>query len=133
MYGIDELTPLPSEAYRPEVSEEVYRVMMERARISLRAGHAVVLDAVNAKPEGRRALAAVARQCGTAFTGFWLEAPASVLAARTSARRGDASDATPEVIRRQLQEDLGPITWHRLDASGSQDSVVAAARRQLNL
>ena len=118
MYGIDELTPLPPEAYRPEVSEEVYRVLTECARIALRAGHAVVLDAVNVKHEGRCALATVARECGAAFAGFWLEAPPSVLAARTSARRGDASDATPEVVRRQLQESAGPITWHRLDASG---------------
>ena len=105
----------------------------ERARTALRAGHAVMLDAVNASPEGRRALEAVARDCGVPFTGIWLDAPEAVLTARTAARRDDASDATPAVVMKQLKQGPGSLTWHRLDAADSPESVAAAARRLLAL
>ena len=32
-----------------------------------------------------------------------------------------------------IEEDTGPITWHRLDASGPQDAVAGTARRLLEL
>jgi predicted kinase len=46
---------------------------------------------------------------------------------RVESRRNDASDATPEVVRRQLGYDLGALTWHRLDASGSLEDAAKAA------
>jgi len=133
MFGVDELTPLPQEAYQAEVSEEVYSTLKTRARSVLAAGHAVVLDAVFAKPQGRLAIEVVAREAGMPFTGLWLDAPEAVLSGRTAGRRGDASDATPEIVKKQLAEETGTITWHRLDASGSPESVAAAARKILGL
>jgi hypothetical protein len=70
----------------------------------------------------------LAKRSGVGFSGFWLEAPGAVLASRTETRVGDASDATPEIVRKQLQQDPGPITWHRLDAARPPDEVAAAAR-----
>ena len=77
----------------------------------------------------REAVEQVARKAGVPFCGLWLEADPVVLAARVSARRGDASDATAEVVERQLSYDLGSIAWRRLDAGGGQDALLAAARR----
>jgi hypothetical protein len=54
---------------------------------------------------------------------LWLEAPAARLEARIAARKGDASDATVAVLRRQLAYDLGPIAWHRVDASDGPEAV----------
>jgi predicted kinase len=62
-----------------------------------------------------------------AFTGLWLEAPAAILEERIAGRRGDASDATVEVLRRQLAYDLGPIAWHRVDAAADPAAVAARA------
>ncbi|HET6221012.1 MAG TPA: AAA family ATPase, partial [Dongiaceae bacterium] len=106
------------------------RLRDQAARI-LAAGYSVVADAVYARPAEREALAEVARHAGVPFTGFWLEAPTSLLEQRIAARRGDASDATVAVLRQQLTNDIGAMTWHRLDASGGAASVLAAARRVL--
>jgi hypothetical protein len=35
------------------------------------------------------------------------------------------------VLRQQLTNDIGKMTWHRLDASGDAAGVLAAARRVL--
>ena len=131
LYGVDELTRLPEEAYRPEVSARVYGELLVQARRALAAGQAVVLDAVYSKPDGRDELEAVARQVGVAFTGLWLEAPREVLLARAAARRADASDATPAVVASQLAEDPGVISWHRLEASGAPEDLVSQAERAL--
>jgi predicted kinase len=51
---------------------------------------------------------------------------------RLTARRDDASDATPEVLRRQLEADLGNVSWRRLDAFASREAVIAAAEHILS-
>jgi hypothetical protein len=51
------------------------------------------------------------------------------LAARIDARRGDASDATAAVLRRQVAYDLGRIEWHRIDAGRPAATVIDEARR----
>jgi aminoglycoside phosphotransferase family enzyme/adenylate kinase family enzyme len=127
LYGVDELTRLPQDAYRSEVSAQVYGELLVQARRALAAGQAVILDAVYAKPEGRAQLEDLARQVGVGFTGLWLEAPRDVLLARAAARRADASDATPAVVARQLAEDPGAITWHRLEACSAPEDLVSQA------
>jgi len=131
--GAEELTRLPAEAYRPEVSRRVYDEILDRARRALGAGHAVVLDAVYNRPEDRDAVAALARDLEVEFDGLWLEAPPETLRARTAARRGDASDATPAVVDLQLAEDTGVIDWLRIETgdSGAAPAAVAACARRL--
>ena len=73
----------------------------------------------------------IARDLGVPFDGLWLECPEAVMIARVAARTGDASDATVEVVRRQLGYDLGAVIWHRLEVSGEESEVVAAAERIL--
>jgi aminoglycoside phosphotransferase family enzyme/predicted kinase len=130
-FGVDPLTRLPPEAYRPEVSEAVYRELLQRAEIALDAGRTVIADAVFTLPAGRARLEALAAARGIAFTGLWLEAPANLLGDRVEARRGDASDATPAVVRHQLAEDCGKITWQHLDAQPGLEAVLAKARESL--
>ncbi len=131
LYGVDELTPLPEEAYRPEISTRVYGELLAQARRALAAGQSVILDAVYSKAGGREELDSMARQLGVAFTGFWLEAPGEVLQARAAARSADASDATPAIVARQLAEDPGDITWHRIDASGRPEEISSRVERVL--
>ena len=73
----------------------------------------------------------VAIDAGVPFQGLWLTAPAEILVQRVAARRGDVSDATPDVLRQQLATDPGPLTWALLDVSGSPEAVAGRARALL--
>jgi predicted kinase len=131
LFGVADTSRLAPAAYDSKVTKRVFRALQEQAATALTVGQAVIVDAVYAKPSQRAAVEAVARDLDLPFTGFWLEAPAEVLVGRVAARRGDASDATPRVVRRQLGVDTGAIAWHRIDASGPREAVADAARRRL--
>jgi uncharacterized protein len=130
-FGSEPESPLPLEAYTPEVTERVYRDLRERAAVALRGGYSAVIDAVALRPEERRAFTDVAAAAGVRFTGLWLEAPQPAMAARLGARRDDASDATDEVLALQSAGDPGVIDWVRIDAAGDADATLAAARQML--
>ena len=91
----------------------------------------MIVDALHAGPGERAAVEALARDLAVPFHGLWLECPEEVMVARVAARTGDASDATAEVVRRQLGYDLGAVSWHRIEASGEESEVAAAAERIL--
>jgi hypothetical protein len=129
--GVDERERLPSGAYTLAATDEVYAVLRARAAAVLASGHGVVVDAVHQRPDERAALAEVARQAGVAFAGLWLEAPLDALEARVAARRGDASDATAEVVRAQAERDPGPLDWTRVATTGTPEEVLARARAAL--
>lgn len=131
--GVEETERLPAESYTPESAAAVYRRLGERAAAALGAGHSVVVDAVSLVPEERAELQRIAETCGAGFTGLWLDAPEAVLKARVAARTGDASDATVEVVDRQRSIDTGAVAWTRIDASGSADACLKAARARLGV
>lgn len=129
LFGVAETERLGARGYAPETTARVYARLTELAGRVLRAGHAAVVDAVFAAPAERAAVEEVARRAGVPFAGLWLDAPADVLVARVEGRRNDASDATAEVVRRQLGYDLGDVAWPRLVADGTPDLL---ARRALD-
>ena len=104
---------------------------MEKARIALRAGQTVLLDATFATVAERRAAAGVAADVGVAFAGLFLDAPLATRLQRIASRRDDASDADADVARRQIAEPLGEKGWSTLDASGSLSDTAALARARL--
>jgi uncharacterized protein len=122
---------LPPRAYRKEASRAVYDALAGRAAVLVRAGYAVIVDAVFLDPAERAQIERVAFQAGVPFQGLWLSAPEDILVQRVTARRGDISDATPEVLRQQLATDPGALTWPLLDVSGSPQAVAAQARALL--
>ena len=131
LHGVAPTQRLAPEAYRPEVSERVYRQIFERCRATLQAGHGVFAEAVFDRPADRAAIAAVA--AGKPFMGFWLEAAPEILAARIEARRDDASDATAEVMRAQVARGAGEQNWTRLVATLSPDQLARDALHHLGL
>src|SRR6185369_1428230 len=113
---------LPASAYAPEVSDRVYEALRQKAAAALAAGCSAIIDAVSLRPEERRSFAAVP------FSGLWLAAPAPAMEHRLRARRNDASDASPEILARQLRVDAGPMDWTIIDADIGAEACRAAGR-----
>ena len=126
--GVEETARLGTEHYSREASFQVYEACLGRAERALRAGHSVVIDAVFARPEERRAVEGLAHSCNARFIAAWLEAPSDLLKARVAARRGDASDATPAVVELQAAYDLGPLRWPRISSAGAPAETIAGVK-----
>jgi predicted kinase len=125
--GVRRLDPLGPEGYTDAVTERVYRTLIDRASTMLATGRSVVVDAVFRRADQRAAVAAAATAAGAPFSGLWLDAPIDTLLSRVAARRHDPSDASTEVIRRQLAQGANDVEWVRLDASGAADAVLQSA------
>ena len=131
MFGVEETAHLPASAYVAEVSRDVYARLDGKARLALRAGQAVVLDATFSTGRERRAAAQVAGEVGVGFSGLFLEAPLGTRLARVGGRGADASDADASVARGQRAEPLAERGWSALDAGGALDAMVALALGRL--
>jgi uncharacterized protein len=118
---------LGPEGYQPEVTREVYRALGTRAMDVLGAGGSVVVDATFLTPEWRENVARAASSAGVPFTGVWLDAPPDRMAERLRQRTRDASDATVDVLERQMSSDLGEIGWKRADSTIPVDRLAEAA------
>jgi aminoglycoside phosphotransferase family enzyme/predicted kinase len=133
MFGVAEHDRLPAEAYRAEVSAQVYRTLQKKAARIARSGHSVVVDAVFAAPDERRAMETAIGETGAAFAGLFLTADLKTRLERVGARGPDASDANDKVVRLQEDFPLGAMGWSVIDASGPPESTLAKARVALAL
>lgn len=133
LLGIAETDRAPAAAYTREASDRVYEALDQTIQGVLAAGHAAIFDAVFAAEEERGRIEEIARRVEAGFTGLWLTAPAAVLKHRVATRAGDASDATTDVVERQLGYDLGEMGWTEIDAGSDRDQTAALARKALGL
>ena len=131
MFAVAETARLPASGYAPETTRDVYRRLLDKARIALRAGQAVILDATFATAQERRAAAGAAAEVGVAFAGLFLEALLSTRIERVVSRRGDPSDADADVASRQTAEPLGEPGWAALSADGNLGQTISLARARL--
>jgi predicted kinase len=122
---------LPHETYTPETTARVYAAIAAKARRAVAAGHSAIIDAVFARPEEREQAERAAMDAGVRLQGLFLEADVATRAQRASARTGDASDANANVVRTQEQYDLGTLSWHRVDASGTPEATLQRAKAAL--
>ncbi|WP_112661562.1 AAA family ATPase [Microvirga flavescens] len=117
LFGVSAQTRLPEAAYQPEISAKVYETQRREATIALACGAAVVVDAVFDRPDERKKIEKIAAEGGVSFSGYWLDASEKVLVSRVMSRLNDPSDATVDVVVKQVSRDCGEIDWVRLDAS----------------
>jgi aminoglycoside phosphotransferase family enzyme/predicted kinase len=117
---------LPEDIYTPDFYAQVYETLIAEARALIAAGRAVVLDATFTQAPLRARVEALAAEMGAPFHGVWLEAAPEVLAPRIETRADDASDATLATLRMQMEMDLGPLDWSRIDASGPPEASAEA-------
>ena len=131
MFGIEETVPLPASAYTSDVTRDVYERLIAKARIALRAGQSVLIDATFAAAAERSAAAALAAEAGAAFAGLFLDAPLATRVERIGSRRADASDADAEVASRQTADPVDEKGWATLAALGSLSDTKALAQARL--
>jgi aminoglycoside phosphotransferase family enzyme/predicted kinase len=113
-FGLDDATGsrLEQGGYRPELTVETYRRLATIAEQALSSGYSIIIDATFLKRARRRPFLELSRRLGVPFHILDFEAPKNVLQERIAARSnqgGDASEATFEVLDRQIttQEMLG--------------------------
>ena len=128
LFGVAETTRLAPDAYRPEITETVYQQLIAHAAAALAGRADVIVDAVFQRPAERAAFETAAANGKATFIGLWLDTDVATRRARVADRSADASDATPAIVDQQDTRDPGPITWHRIAASGTAEAVLSAAR-----
>ena len=128
---VEESTHLPQSAYTLAMSQQVYERVASIASDTLAAGYAAITDAVYGRASEREEIAEIAHCAGVAFDGLWLEGPPALLEQRIETRQGDASDATPEVLRAQLGFVTVPQNWTTINAAASAAELLADAKRVL--
>jgi uncharacterized protein len=131
-FRISETIRLPSSAYEPAVSHRIYEVLDRQAEAALRSGQSVIVDATFLNEFEANAVTEIARLARVDFRGIWLEAPTGLLIRRLFNRANDASDATPDVLRRQAVADAPP-GWACLDASRTPAEIRYAATHSLGI
>ncbi len=131
LFQADETDRLPARAYQPEVSVQIYDMLVQRAAKILAQGHSVILDAVFARDTERAAAGSAARQSNARFVGLFLVTDLATRQSRVGRRESDASDATPEVAGRQESYNIGAIDWAVIDASGTPDQTLAKSQARI--
>ena len=131
--GVAPEVRLPPEAYRPDMTQETYRMMLEHCAKAIKCGHSAVADAVFARPEEREMVENLASSLGVPFVGFWTETDRTTMEARVRSRKNDASDATVAVVDQQSHYDLGVMNWNRIDTSGAKEETMKKALSILGL
>jgi uncharacterized protein len=132
MFAVEDTAHLPASAYARDVTGDVYRRLIDKARVALRAGQAVVLDATFATASERQAATGAAAELGVAFVGLFLDAPLGTRLKRIASRRADASDADAGVASGQTAEPLGERGWAALSASGDLSETTRLAQARLS-
>jgi uncharacterized protein len=106
----------------------VYDTLSNIAQHVLAQGCSVVLDAAFLQEAERAVPASLAHKHGAHFVGLFLTANLATRLARIEQRRGDASDATRDVVLMQETFSIGAVNWHMVDASGTPDQSLHRAR-----
>ena len=98
----DSQSALAEGIYGEEASARTYAHLANVAVDCLEAGWSVIVDAAFLARRQRQVFRKLAEGCQVPFAILACTAPADVLAQRLAARQGDASEATPAVLARQL-------------------------------
>ncbi len=110
LYGLaplEDSARIPGGIYTPEATRRTFARLAELTGMLLGMGHLVIADATFLRRQHRQGLIQVAQALHVPWRILSLQADLALLEARVrqrAAARGDASEATVEVLRRQLSE-----------------------------
>jgi uncharacterized protein len=131
LFQVSETDRLPQSAYEPQITEQIYEILVQRAVRVLSQGHSVVVDAVFADESQRTAIHDAARKLNIRFVGFFLTADLATRLNRVGHREADASDATPEVAGLQEKYNIGAIDWAVIDASATTEQTLKQCQTKI--
>jgi uncharacterized protein len=131
LFRVHETDRLPESAYRPEIIEQIYEMLVQRAIRVLSQGHSVVVDAVFADETERNAVRDAARKLKVRFAGFFLLADLATRVSRVGRRERDASDATPEIAGLQEKYNISDVDWTAIDASGTSEQTAEQCQARI--
>lgn len=124
LHGVPAETHLGADAYCPSVSDKVYSEMARRSLALLKAGGAVVADAVFDRAPNRQLIEVASKKAGVPCEAVWLEAGASVLRQRVATRGEGPSDADLSVLARQMSGERKGLAWRMINAEQPVDKIV---------
>ena len=119
LYGLAPDASSGGAIYTPAATLRTYAHLAELAEQALAAGWSVIVDAAFLKRAERAAFRTLAARLGLPFAILAPQVPPDELLRRVAARQGDASEATPAVVRQQLE-------WFEPPAADEADSVETA-------
>ena len=131
LFQVSETDRLPESAYEPQITEQIYEILVQRAVRVLSQGHSVVVDAVFGDESERTAIHDAARKLNIRFVGFFLTADLATRLNRVGHREADASDATLEVAGLQEKYNIGAIDWAVIDASGTTEQTLKQCQTKI--
>jgi len=131
LFKVNETDRLPESAYGPEITGQIYEILVQRAARVLSQGHSVVVDAVFAREEERNAVRDATRRLNARFTGLFLVTDLATRLRRIGRREKDASDATPDIAGLQETYNIGPIDWAVIDASGTPEQSLKRCKSRI--
>ena len=130
-FQVKETERLPANAYQPQITDQIYDTLVQRASRVLLQGHSVVVDAVFAHEAERAAIREAALKQNIRFVGFFLVTDLATRQSRIHRREGDASDATPEIAALQEKYDLGAVDWNIIDVSGTPEQTLRQCQSRI--
>ncbi len=89
--------------YTQEAGQKTYQHLAGLAKIIIEAGFSVIVDAACLKSAQRELFRQLANGCGVRFVIIAVQASEQTLRQRVGERQNDASEATLEILQRQLQ------------------------------
>ena len=131
LFQVNETDRLPESAYQPEITGQIYEILVQRALRILVQGHSVVVDAVFAHESERAAIHDAACKLNIRFVGLFLQTDLATRLNRVGRRQRDASDATPEIAGHQEKYNIGAVDWVVIDASGTPEQTLQQCQDQI--
>jgi uncharacterized protein len=132
LFKVSETDRLPERAYQPDINEQIYEILVQRARRILAQGLSVVVDGVFAQESERAAIHDAARGLNVRFVGFFLQTDLATRLSRAGRRKRDASDATPQIVGLQEKYNVGTVDWVVIDASGTPEESLKRCQAQIS-
>jgi aminoglycoside phosphotransferase family enzyme/predicted kinase len=120
--------------YSPEWTDRTYTECLRRAEAVLAVGGRVIVDANFGDESRRRAFLDAAVGLAVPVVFLWCRADPEVTKRRITERRGDASDATPEIYDRAADnwQPFGPATRRAVRAVNADGAPEAALAQGLD-